>query len=105
MLKQLADQKVKKVFSSVITIMVSNNFCPALVDRKPMLLPTHDFSAQIVAPKWYLAGLHSIHISAKKEGPSFEGGHLSFSCIDSAIVEAQTVTKKVAIRTGCIPSI
>ena len=45
------------------------------------------------------------NISAKKEGPSFEGGHLSFSCIDSAIVEAQTVTKKVAIRTGCIPSI
>lgn len=39
--------------------MTSNNFCPALVDRKPMLLPTHDFSAQIVAPKWYLAGLHS----------------------------------------------
>ena len=33
MLKQLADQKVKKkVFSSVITIMASNNFCPALVD-------------------------------------------------------------------------
>ena len=60
MLKQLADQKVKKkVFSSVITIMASNNFCPALVDRKPMLLPTHDFLAQIVAPKWYLAGLHS----------------------------------------------
>lgn len=98
-------KSLKKVFSSVITIMASNNFCPALVDRKPMLLPTHDFLAQIVAPKWYLAGLHSIHISAKKEGPSFEGGHLSFSCIDSAIVEAQTVTKKVAIRTGCIPSI
>ena len=39
--------------------MASNKFCPALVDRKPMLLPTHDFLAQIVAPKWYLAGLHS----------------------------------------------
>ena len=31
--------------------MASNKFCPALVDGKPMLLPTHDFLAQIVAPK------------------------------------------------------
>ena len=42
------------------------------------------------------------NISAKKEGPSFEGGHLSFSCIDSAIVEAQTVTKKVAISKASL---
>lgn len=39
------------------------------------------------------------NISAKKEGPSFEGGHLSFSCIDSAIVEAQTVTKKEQVAS------
>ena len=39
------------------------------------------------------------NISAKKEGPSFEGGHLSFYCIDSAIVEAQTVTKKEQVAS------
>ena len=37
----LQAKKLKKVFSSVITIMASNNFCPAHVDRKPMLLPTY----------------------------------------------------------------
>lgn len=62
--------------------MASNKFCPALVDRKPMLLPTHDFLAQIVAPKWYLAGFKFIDqrlcayliFQLKRRGPHLKEG-------------------------------